>query len=300
MSPASTRSLSSRQRSIIGTAALFLIPAFVVLGVYMFYSIFDSFRLSLVDWNGVSPDKTFVGLANWQELIGDARFRLALLNNFKVVIFSILIQLPIGMLLAFFLDTAGKKANVFKVIWFLPLLMSSVAIGFLFKYIYDPAFGLISPLSRMLGGKNIDLLGNPSLALFAVIIVICWQFIPFYMVYFLAGLSSLPVEIYEAAIIDGATRARYFTAIALPMLKNTFINAVILSMVGSLKYFDLIYVMTEGGPSGSTELMATYMFKNAFTTMRMGYGSTVASAMFLIITFTSLITMNIMRRGGDK
>jgi ABC-type sugar transport system permease subunit len=120
------------------------------------------------------------------------------------------------------------------------------------------------------------------------------------MVYFLAGLSSLPVEIYEAAIIDGATRARYFTAIALPMLKNTFINAVILSMVGSLKYFDLIYVMTEGGPSGSTELMATYMFKNAFTTMRMGYGSTVASAMFLIITFTSLITMNIMRRGGDK
>jgi raffinose/stachyose/melibiose transport system permease protein len=88
-----------------------------------------------VDWNGVSPDKTFVGLANWQELIGDARFRLALLNNFKVVIFSILIQLPIGMLLAFFLDTAGKKANVFKVIWFLPLLMSSVAIGFLFKYL---------------------------------------------------------------------------------------------------------------------------------------------------------------------
>jgi len=144
------------------------------------------------------------------------------------------------------------------------------------------------------------LLGNPKLALFAVILVICWQFIPFYMVYFLAGLSSLPVEVYEASIIDGASRARYFLAIALPMLRNTGINAVILSMVGSLKYFDLIYVMTEGGPSGSTELMATYMFKNAFNTMKMGYGSTIASAMFLIITLTSLMTLKIMRQGGEK
>jgi ABC-type sugar transport system permease subunit len=119
------------------------------------------------------------------------------------------------------------------------------------------------------------------------------------MVNFLRGLINLPFEVYEASIIDGATRSRYFLSIALPMLRNTSINAVILAMVGSLKYFDLIYVMTEGGPSGSTELMATYMFKNAFNTMKMGYGSTVASAMFLIITLTSLMTLKLMRQGGE-
>jgi len=298
--PTSVKRINPRQRSMIGTAVLFLIPAFAVLGIFMFYSIYESFHLSLFDWNGVTVEKPFVGFANWQSLAHDARFWQALLNNFKVVVLSIAIQLPIGMLLAFFLDTLGKKVNLFKVVWFLPLLMSSVAIGFLFKYVFDPVFGLISPIVSWFGGGNIDLLGNPKLALFAVILVICWQFIPFYMVYFLAGLSSLPVEVYEASIIDGASRARYFLAIALPMLRNTGINAVILSMVGSLKYFDLIYVMTEGGPSGSTELMATYMFKNAFNTMKMGYGSTIASAMFLIITLTSLMTLKIMRQGGEK
>ncbi|MDD2458363.1 MAG: sugar ABC transporter permease [Eubacteriales bacterium] len=298
--PTSVKRISPRQRSVIGTAALFLVPAFLVLGIFMFYSIYESFHLSFYDWNGVTIDKPFVGFDNWKTLSGDARFWQALLNNFKVVILSIVIQLPIGMLLAFFLDTVGKKANVFKVVWFLPLLMSSVAIGFLFKYVFDPVFGLVSPIAAWFGGGNVDLLGNPQVALFAVIMVICWQFIPFYMVYFLAGLSSLPIEVYEASIIDGATRARYFFAIALPMLRNTGINAVILSMVGSLKYFDLIYVMTEGGPSGSTELMATYMFKNAFNTMKMGYGSTIASAMFLIITLTSLITLKMMRQGGER
>ncbi len=298
--PASVKRISPRQRSMIGTAVLFLIPAFAVLGVFMFYSIYESFHLSFFDWNGVTVDKPYVGFGNWKTLASDARFWQALLNNFKVVILSIVIQLPIGMVLAFFLDTVGKKANVFKVVWFLPLLMSSVAIGFLFKYVFDPVFGLVSSIAAWFGGGNVDLLGNPKIALFAVIMVICWQFIPFYMVYFLAGLSSLPLEVYEASIIDGATRARYFFAIALPMLRNTGINAIILSMVGSLKYFDLIYVMTEGGPSGSTELMATYMFKNAFNTMKMGYGSTIASAMFLIITLTSLLTLKMMRQGGER
>lgn len=289
-----------RKRSNIYTAVMFLIPVLLVLAVFIFYSIYDSFRLSLFEWNGVSPEKTFVGFGNWEALFLDTRFHLAIVNNLRIVFFSILIQLPIGMLLAFFLDTAGKKANVFKIIWFIPLLMSSVAIGFLFRYVYDPMFGLITPVSELLGGGIVDLLGDPDRAMMAVIMVICWQFIPFYMVFFLAGLSSLPVEVYEASIIDGATRTRYFTAIALPMMKMSIANAVIMSMVGSLKYFDLIYVLTGGGPSGSTELMATYMFRNAFVIMRMGYGATIAAAMFLIVTGTSLVAMKILYKGIDR
>ena len=140
-----------------------------------------------------------------------------------------------------------------------------------------------------------DLLGNPKYAIYAVIGVICWQYIPFYMVYFLAGYSGLSEEIYEASIIDGASRNQYFWSIALPTMKGVIQSAAILSMVGSLKYFDLVHVMTGGGPGNATELMATYMYKNAFVTFKMGYGSTVASGMFILITGISLITMRLLR-----
>lgn len=290
----------SRKRQTIFAEAVFLIPVFLLISVYIVYPIIDSFVLSFHSWNGIDIHKTFVGFSNWSALLRDKVFFRAFGNNLIVMFLSILIQLPIGMTLAVFLDFGGKKLNIFKVIYFLPMLMSSVAVGFLFKYVYDPQFGFISAVLSMLHRNGmVDLLGNPSLAIFAVIAVICWQFIPFYMVYFLAGLSTLPSEIYEAAIIDGATQHSYFWRVVLPMLKGTVKSAVILSLVGSLKYFDLIWVMTEGGPSGSTELMATYMYKNAFETMKMGYGATIASAMFIIITSISLITLKAMNSKGD-
>lgn len=123
---------------------------------------------------------------------------------------------------------------------------------------------------------NIDLLGNPKLALITVILIIAWQFTPFYMVYFMAGYTNIPYDVFEAARIDGATRGQYFWKIALPLLIPSIKSAAILSMVGSLKYFDLIYVMTGGGPGTSTELMATYMYKESFKNFNMGYGSAIA------------------------
>lgn len=291
-----SRSLSdTRRRSTITTATVFLIPVFLFITVFIIYPIFDSFWLSLHTWNGISADKMFTGFENWKTLLTDTTFYKALSNNLIIVVLSISIQLPIGMALALLLDTGGKKLNFLKLVYFIPMLMSSVAVGFLFKYTYDPQFGLISAVSTLFGGGGmVDLLGNPSYAIFAVIAVICWQFIPFYMVYFLAGLSSLPVEIYEASIIDGATYSQYFWRVALPAMKGTVKSAAILSLVGSLKYFDLIYVMTQGGPNGATELMATYMYKNAFQTMKMGYGSTIASGMFIVITVISLLTLRVI------
>lgn len=287
----------SKKRQTVFAATLFLIPVFFFIVVYIIYPIIDSFSLSLHSWNGIDSAKKFIGLDNWKVLAGDKVFFKAFFNNLLIVLLSILIQLPIGMALAFFLDTGGKKFNFLKVVLFLPMLMSSVATGFLFKYVYDPQFGLISAIvSWFKEQAMVDILGSEKLAIFAVIAVICWQFIPFYMVYFLAGLSALPMEVYEAAIIDGATRGKYFWRVALPMLRGTVKSAMILSMVGALKYFDLIWVMTEGGPMGSTELMATYMYKNAFQTMKMGYGATIASAMFIIITTISLVTLKAMNR----
>lgn len=286
--------LKQRQRATRKAAAIFLAPVIILLIVFIFYPILDTFNTSLYKWNGISSSKSFIGLGNWSTLIKDSSFWIAFRNNIEIMILSIVVQIPIGLALATFLDFGGKKMNLFKVLWFIPLLMSSVAIGFLFSYALATNGGIISTIAKVFGGGNIDLLGNSQTALLTVIGVICWQFTPFYMVYFMAAFTNVPYDVFEAARIDGATRGQYFWKIALPLLVPSMKSAAILSMVGSLKYFDLIYVMTGGGPGTSTELMATYMYKQSFKTFNMGYGSAVAGGMFILITLVSLITMKIL------
>jgi raffinose/stachyose/melibiose transport system permease protein len=290
---------SRRQRSTTICAYVFLIPVIALMVIFLFYPIVQTFINSFTSWNGISANKTFNGLYNWNKLIHDGDFWKAFLNNIKIMVLSLVIQMPIGILLATFLDTGGRKYNFFKIIWFLPLLMSSVAVGYLFHYVLATNGGIISGISQLFGGGVVDLLGSQKLALYAVIGVICWQFIPFYMVYYMAGYSSISEDLYEAAAIDGSTRTQYIWRIALPMLIPTIKSAVVMSVVGSLKYFDLVYVMTNGGPGTSTELMATYMYKNSFVTYNMGYGSAIAAGMFILITAIATIIMRVMNSGGD-
>ena len=287
--------LEMRQRNTRKEAALFLAPVTILLIVFILYPIIDTFITSGYQWNGISSAKEFIGFENWKTLLTDKNFWIAFRNNLVIMVLSIVIQIPIGLALATFLDFGGKKLTIFKVIWFVPLLMSSVAIGFLFTYALATNGGIVSTISGWFGGGNIDLLGNPKTALLTVIIVICWQFTPFYMVYFMAAFTNIPYDVFEAARIDGATRGQYFWRIALPLLVPSMKSAAILSMVGSLKYFDLIYVMTGGGPGTSTELMATYMYKQSFKNFNMGYGSAVAGGMFILISMVALITMKLLK-----
>ena len=288
-----------RKRSIAICSFVFLLPVLILLFTFLVYPIIQTFINSFTKWNGISANKVFNGVANWQKLIKDKDFWRAFGNNIKIMVLSLVIQMPIGILLATFLDAGGKKFNFFKVIWFLPLLMSSVAVGYLFHYALATNGGLISSISQLLGGGKVDLLGNQKTALYAVIGVICWQFIPFYMVYYMAGYSSISEDIYEAAIVDGATRGQYVRKIALPLLVPTIKSAIVMSVTGSLKYFDLVYVMTGGGPGTSTELMATYMYKTSFTTYNMGYGSAIAGGMFILITLIAALIMRVMNSGGE-
>lgn len=294
MKEKSTSLLAIRQRNTRKVAALFLAPVTILMIIYIFYPIVDTFITSTYQWNGISADRTFIGIQNWITLLQDRSFWIAFKNNLIIMVLSIVIQIPLGLALATFLDFGGKKLTVFKVIWFIPLLMSSVAIGFLFTYALATNGGIVSTISGWFGGGNIDLLGNPKTALLTVIAVICWQFTPFYMVYFMAAFTNIPYDVFEAARIDGATRGQYFWKIALPLLVPSMKSAAILSMVGSLKYFDLIYVMTGGGPGTSTELMATYMYKESFSNFNMDYGSAVAGGMFILISLIALITMKLI------
>lgn len=280
------------------TIILFLLPTVFFMTVFVVWPIISSFELSLYKWNGIDPARTPIGLDNWSRLLQDQIFWRAFGNNLVVVALSIAIQMPLGMLLAIMLERAGRRFiyKIFKTVYFFPMLMSSVAIGILFKYIYDPSFGLINQFLKGVGLQGQSWLGEPNLALFAVIAVICWQYTPFYMILFLAALNGISEELRDAALIDGANQPQYYRFIALPLVRGTLRTAVILSLIGSLKYFDLIWVMTEGGPSNASELMATYMYKKAFPSFEMGYGSTVASALFIIVMVIALGSLFLTRR----
>ena len=280
-----------RSKRIAIAATVFLVPTFALIAIYFVYPIIDTFVISTYKWNGISANRTFVGMQNWVNLTKDKNFWGAFGHNVVIMVFSILLQIPIGMLLATFLDAGGRKFIIFKIIWFLPYLMSSVAIAFLFTYALATNGGIFSSLASIIQGKKvtIDLLGRSPHALFAVIGVMAWQFTPFYMVYFIAGYSNIDTSIYEAAIIDGATRGQYVRQIAIPLLGPIFKTACTMSLIGSLKYFDLIWNLTQGGPVNSTELMATYMYKLSFQQFNMGYGSCVAAGMFILITIIALL-----------
>ncbi len=283
-------------RSTAIAATVFLFPAVALLIIYMIYPIVETFLISRLKWNGFyTAEKINVGWDNWTALINDSLFWNSFFHNVILMVCSILIQIPLGMALATFLDAGGRKFNIFKILWFLPYLMSSVAVGFLFYYLLATNGGLISGIASLIAGKRslVDLLGKSPHALYAVIGVVAWQYTPFYMVYFIAGYSNIDTSLYEAAVIDGANRRQYIFKVAIPLLGPIFKTACTMSLIGSLKYFDLIWNMTQGGPAGGTELMATYMYKMSFQKFNMGYGSAVAGGMFILITVIALLFQKI-------
>jgi len=287
-----------------GLFLLFFIgPALLIYAVYNIYPIFATFYYSLFDWTGIQAEKTFLGLENYANLMKDRVFFRSLGNNVLLVFASVFTQIPLGLALALLLQSKIKGMRFFRTVYFLPFLMSTVAIAILWMFIYNPTFGVLNGLLSDLGLQSLQRswLGEKSTAMGAVIATICWQFVPFYMILLRAGLTGIPEELLEAARIDGCTPWGTFTRITLPLLMPTIITSATLSTIGSLKYFDLIFVMTEGGPDSATELMATYMYKQAFRFFSMGYASAISSCMFILafIAAAAILSLDRVRsRGG--
>lgn len=263
------------------TIFLFIAPALLVFSIYILYPILGTLYYSFHDWKGGSS-RTFIGLANYTRILSDSVFWTGLWNNLKVVMSSVLIQIPLGLTMGLLLMSAIKGKRLFQTVYFMPFLMSTVAIGLLWLFLYDPLNGSINQLIGWFGMDNIAWLSEENTAMGSVLAVIVWQFAPFYMVLFKAAMVGVSEELYEAAQIDGANAWQRFFGITLPLLIPTIVTSSILAIVGSLKTFDLFYTMTGGGPNNSTELMGTYMYKLAFVHFNMGYASTVAFVMFLV------------------
>lgn len=270
------------------TIGLFVAPAIIVYSIYVLYPILSTLIYSFYDWDGMGVG-VFVGLQNYLNLFNDAIFWKALTNNSWVVLTSVFVQIPLGLIMALMLFAPIKGIRFFSSIYFFPFLMSTVAIGMLWMLMFDPINGLINQLINTLGFENVAWLSQSNTALFAVLLVIVWQFAPFYMILFKAAIVGIPEDLYEAADIDGANPLTKFFRITLPLLMPTIVSSSILAIVGSLKAFDIFYIMTGGGPNHGTELLGTYMFKQAFINFNMGYASAIAFVMFFVALFVTII-----------
>ena len=272
--------------------AAFLLPSLIIYSIFVLWPIANSFYFSTLDWDGISP-ATQVGLDNYRALISDGVAWQALWHNTVLVLASLIFQLPLGLALALVLLAPIRGTHLLRTVYFLPLLMSTVAIGILWSFIYNPTFGAANRVLEAigLGALQQAWLGDPTTALPALVVVICWQFIPFYMILYRAGLTSIPGEVNEAAALDGASGGQRFRHVTVPLLRGTTRSAVLLSVIGALKYFDLIWVMTGGGPGRSTEVLATYMYSEAFSRNNYGYGSALAVVLFMFAMLATVIVL---------
>lgn len=278
-------------------ACLFLLPAVFFAVLYLVIPIPLSAYYSFFKWSGIG-EKALIGWQNWFKLLQDEIFWLAVSNNFKLVFISLTIQIPIAVVLAVLLTRKIKGANIFKTIYFIPMLISSVAVALLWRYMYDPTFGLINGVLSKIGldGLTNSWLGNPDIAFYSAVAPIQWRFLPLYIIIFMAAISGIPKQLYEAAEIDGANSLQSFFYVTLPLLRPIVVNAAVLVIVGSLKYFAMIFALTGGGPNHASELMATYMYQKAFREMNMGYGSAISIALFITAFVVSLLFLGVTKK----
>jgi raffinose/stachyose/melibiose transport system permease protein len=249
--------------------------------------------LSFTSWNGLGEIK-LEGLTSWTTVLTDPVTGNALVVTAKVMFFSFIVQAPVSLLLGVFTAGGQKYRAALAVLYFLPLLLSSAAVAIAFKALLDPNFGLGPGFHLPILAQ--DWLGNSDLVLFVVVFVIAWQFVPFHTLIYQGGVRQIPTSLYEAAEIDGAGRFRQFWNITLPQLKYTIITSSTLMVVGSLAYFDLIFVLTGGGPGYSTRLLPLHMYLTGFKANDMG----AASALGVMLIVIGLGLALLLQRLGGK
>ncbi len=277
-----------------GVVLLFVAPALALYTIYTLYPVALSIWYSLLDWNGIAPGR-FVGLSNWQQVFHDDSVLSSLRNTLIILVVSFVGEIPIGLGLALLVQRLGRLGSILSSVYVLPLLISSVAVGITWSFLYNPQFGPLYYIYNAFGQQAPGLLGSPTWAIWAVSIVVLWQFIPLYMLLFSAGLTAIPRELYESASLDGAGGWQRFWWITLPLLRRTFVTASVLILTGSLVYFDLVYVMTGGGPGNASYTLAMYVYRSAFQDQNVGYGSTIAVLLFALSFIVSSLIVRFSR-----
>lgn len=292
----SRATLADPRRATRLVLAIFLGPALLVycgLTAYpAFRTIFDSF------FTIEGMDATFVGLANYRELMGDETFWVAVRNTFIWSFVAPVIDVATGLLLALALYAGVPFARFLRVAWFTPVLLSYVVVAILWMWIYNYDWGVLNVMLRAVGLGDLasSWLGDPNLALAAVIVTHAWKWAGFNMVVCLAAIHSLPKEVLEASDLDNCGWGAKLRHIIIPMLRPTLLSLYILSFIGKMKVFDLVWIMTQGGPLWATETVSTYVYKRAFNwnTFDLGYPSAIATVWFLVVCAAVIILNRVL------
>ncbi|HVU78472.1 MAG TPA: sugar ABC transporter permease [Gaiellaceae bacterium] len=260
-----------------GASPLLALPALVLFALFALVPMGVVVALSFTNYNGISAP-TSAGLANWSRFLHDSTTHHAIWLSLEIMLLSWAFQTPLSILLGVFVAGRERYRAVLAAIFFLPLLFSAAAIAVTWKNLLDPNFGLVQNLAHRLHADRfpLDWLGSPSLALYTVVFIISWQFIPFHMLLYQAGARQIPLDVYEAAEIDGAGRSAKFWKITLPLLRNTIVTSSTLIVVGSLTYFDLVFILTGGGPGFATRILPLDMYINGFQANELGYASAIS------------------------
>ncbi|MEP5760664.1 MAG: sugar ABC transporter permease [Litoreibacter sp.] len=281
--PSDTRSWYARNKLAV-TPWIFLLPAIIFFVVYVIAPIFQSIWISFYAWDGLGAAE-WVGAANYIELLDDDRFYTSLWNNLLWLILYML-AVPAGLFVALFLNQTVTGMRVYKSLFFFPFVISQVVVGLIFTWFYNPNFGVIGELWRLFGWDNPpSILGDERYVTYGIIFAGLWPQIAYCMILYLTGLNNVAKDQVEAGQLDGAKGWKMLWYVVLPQLKPATFIAVVVTVIGALRSFDMVAIMTQGGPYGSSSVLAYYMFESALSEygFRMGYGSAIATVLFLIM-----------------
>lgn len=276
-------------------AYLYILPLMAFSFVLVYYCIVNTVAVSFTDWDGMSAEFSMVGLKNYVEMVHDPVFWTSVVNNIVFFFGTVFVQAIIGFILAVLLKQKLPGSNLFKAIYFMPIAMATSIITAIFKIIMDPTNGALNQFLRAIHLDNLAMswLGDPKVAMFSVILVNIFQWMGFSMITYYAGLMSLPDDVYEAAKIDGAGFFRTTISVTFPMLKGTTNVLIILGIVGSLKTFDIVKLLTAGGPGRTTTVMNTYLYEKAFNNFDAGGAASIGVAILIIAMVMSFLQIRL-------
>jgi N-acetylglucosamine transport system permease protein len=275
----------------------FLAPAMLLYGTFVIYPYLQAMYIAFTSWKGLRKAPKFIGLENFQDLLKDGHFWNALRNNGVYLIVLPILTLAFALFLAFMITQKVRLSSFYRVTFFFPQVMSVVAIGILWNFIYHPSIGILNSFLKAIGIANPPTwLGDPRTALAAIIAVTVWQGAGFFMVLFMAGMQGIPTTYYEAAALDGATRGVMFFKITFPLLWETIRSALVFITIGALDMFGITFTMTQGGPDRATDVLATLLYQEAFENSKFGYATAIAMMLFIIVMALSFVLMVLTRR----
>jgi len=291
---------SPKSRRNLLNIIFFIGPALLILIGFGVIPIFYNFIMSLFETDLISPS-VFVGLKNYEVLFRDPVFQQSVKNNILLVIGSLIAHLLLALFLSNILFNKFKGNNFFQSVFFLPSVVTGVAVGLTWTFIFSSRFGLLNSILETVHLEQFQRswLADKDTAMLGIIIAVMWQYVGYHVVIQLAAMRNIPSELYEAAAIDGASKWRQFTDITLPLIKPVLRVDAILIVTGSLKFFDLVYVMTNGGPNHATEVLSTYMFYQGFRTLKYGYASAIANILLLLCVL-AIVLINVSFQSNDN